>query len=99
MPTGTTRVSGNSPGRSPARFTTATSDISRLASPYVRLSSWRRIHGEILAGVYGAYEDALKAGYEKFGLVPFLVEQIQAVEQVRFISRLVAPACPISPSN
>jgi hypothetical protein len=33
IPTGTTRVSGNSPGRSAGRVTTATSDISRLASP------------------------------------------------------------------
>jgi hypothetical protein len=43
IPTGTTRVSGKSPGLSPARFTTATSDISRLASPYVWLSCRSRI--------------------------------------------------------
>jgi hypothetical protein len=57
------------------------------------------IHGETLVGVYSAYEDALKAGYERLGLVPFLVKQIQAIEQVQFISRLTAPTCPISLSN
>jgi hypothetical protein len=49
------------------------------------------IHGSDLVDVFGAYEDALKAGYSKFGLEPFLVKQIQATEQVQFITRLTAP--------
>ncbi len=57
------------------------------------------VHGEDLVGVYGTYEDAIKAGYEKFKLEPFLVKQIHAIEQVQFISRLVARAsCHTSPS-
>lgn len=46
-------------------------------------------------GVYVSYEDALKVAYEKCGLKPFLVKQIQSVEQVQFFSRdlHVAP-CP-----
>jgi hypothetical protein len=47
------------------------------------------IHGENVIDVYGTYEDAIKAGYEKFKLEPFLVKQIQSVEQVQFISRFV----------
>jgi hypothetical protein len=47
------------------------------------------IHGENVIDVYGTYEDAIKAGYEKFKLEPFLVRQIQSVEQVQFISRFV----------
>ena len=43
------------------------------------------IHGDEIIDVYGAYEDAIKAGYEKFKLDPFLVKQIQSVEQVQFI--------------
>lgn len=38
---------------------------------------------------YSSYEDAIKEGYSKFGLRPFLVKQIRAVEDVQFISRLV----------
>ena len=49
------------------------------------------IHGESVAGFYSTYEDALKEGYEKFGLDPFLVKQINALERVHFISRLVEP--------
>ena len=47
------------------------------------------IHGDEVAGVYTSYEDALKDGYARFKLEPFLVKQIQTIEQVQFISRLL----------
>jgi hypothetical protein len=47
------------------------------------------IHGNEIVDVFGTYEDAIKDGYAKFGLSPFLVKKIQAIEQVQFISRLV----------
>jgi hypothetical protein len=54
------------------------------------------IQGDKVVGVYTAYEDAIKAGYEEFGLTPFLVKQIHANEKVQFISRLLElPTCPI----
>jgi hypothetical protein len=49
------------------------------------------IHGVEVGGVYDTYEDALKAGYEKYGLGPFLVKRIQAVEQVQFFTRDIVP--------
>ena len=49
------------------------------------------IHGEEVIDTFSAYDDALKEGYEKFGLEPFLVKRIEAVEQAHFISRFVAP--------
>jgi hypothetical protein len=53
------------------------------------------IHGDDVVDVYGTYEDAIKEGYAKFKLEPFLVKQIQTVEQVQFISRLIP--CHTSP--
>lgn len=53
------------------------------------------IHGPDVVGVYGTYEDALNEGYQKFGLNPFLVRQIQAVEQVQFVTRLLDSPCHI----
>lgn len=50
--------------------------------------------GELL-GVYGTYEDALNAGYEKAKLQPFLVKKISGVETIAYFTRDV-PACPIS---
>ena len=41
--------------------------------------------------VYDTYEDAIKAGYEKYALKPFLVKKIQSVEQVQYFTRNIAP--------
>lgn len=49
------------------------------------------IHGEEVAGTYTSAEDAIKAGYERYKLEPFLVKQIKAVELAQFISRFVDP--------
>jgi hypothetical protein len=46
------------------------------------------IQGCDIAGVWDTYEDALQAGYEKFGLTPFLVKQIEAFERLRCITRV-----------
>lgn len=51
------------------------------------------IQGGVLAGVYSAYEDALKIGYEKYGVTPFLVRKIAQTQNIAFISRSFAP-CP-----
>lgn len=49
------------------------------------------IHGNDVIDTYSAYDDALKEGYERFGLDPFLVKRIDAIEQAHFISRFVLP--------
>jgi hypothetical protein len=49
------------------------------------------IHGEEIADFFSTYEDAIKAGYQKYKLEPFLVKQIRATEPVFFISRNVVP--------
>jgi hypothetical protein len=49
------------------------------------------IKGDQVIDVFSSYDDALKAGYTQFGLQPFLVKKIQAVEQAQFISRFVDP--------
>lgn len=52
------------------------------------------IHENDVVGVFVSYEDALKLGYEKCGLKPFLVKKIQAVEQVQYFSRELEFSCP-----
>jgi hypothetical protein len=52
------------------------------------------IHGTDIIDFFSAYDDAIKAGYEKFKLEPFLVKQVQTIEQVQFISRFVDPCAP-----
>jgi hypothetical protein len=49
------------------------------------------IHGEEIVDFFAAYEDAIKAGYQKFGLEPFLVKQINAVGTAQCITRHIQP--------
>jgi hypothetical protein len=44
------------------------------------------IHGDRIAGIWQTYEDALKAGYTEFKLVPFMVKQILAVEPIHYVA-------------
>ena len=47
------------------------------------------IHGDDVIDTFTSYEDAIKEGYARFKLDPFLVRQIRAFEQAQFITRLI----------
>lgn len=51
------------------------------------------IKGDEIVDYFASYEDAIKAGYQKFSLEPFLVKQVRSTAQVQFISRLFDPSC------
>jgi len=51
------------------------------------------IHGDDVAGIWDTYKDALEAGYQRFGLEPFLVKQICGIKQIQFFTRDIT-ACP-----
>jgi hypothetical protein len=70
---------------------------SKLAELMPDEGKFALIHGDQIVGVYGTYEDAIKEGYAKFKLGPFLVKQIQSMEQVFFISRQIS--CHTSPAK
>ena len=50
------------------------------------------VHGDDV-DVLNTYEEALRVGYDKYGLDPFLVKRIESVEAVHFITRDIA-LCP-----
>ena len=50
------------------------------------------IHGEEIGGAVDTFEEALGAGYEKYGLEPFLVKQINRAEPIHYFSRDL-PVC------
>jgi hypothetical protein len=52
------------------------------------------IKGEQIEGTYDTYADALKVGYERFKLEPFLVKQIAPSEQIHFFTRELDLECP-----
>jgi len=49
------------------------------------------IQGDSIVDFFSTYEDAIKAGYQKFKLEPFLVKQVHTTEPVFFVSRNVIP--------
>lgn len=58
------------------------------------------IRGDEIIDTYTSYDDAMKEGYAKFGLnTPFLVKQINAIEEVQFISRFVQPSSSSHPRS
>lgn len=48
---------------------------------------WVVIRGEVIAGTYPTYQDAIEAGYESFGLRPFLAKKIESPEAVARFTR------------
>lgn len=51
------------------------------------------IKGDIVAGVWDTYEDAIQAGYTQFKLEPFLVKKIEAMERLHFFTRDLVECC------
>jgi hypothetical protein len=45
------------------------------------------IQGDNIIDMFTSYDDALKDGYKRFGLTPFMVKQIHAVEPVYYSTR------------
>ena len=51
------------------------------------------IGGAEVVGVYDTYEDALKVGYDRFRLGPFLVKQVTRVGRVQRFTRDIGFTC------
>jgi hypothetical protein len=49
------------------------------------------IQGENVVDFFTSYDDALKEGYKRFGLTPFMVKQVLAVEPVFCVTRPINP--------
>jgi hypothetical protein len=54
------------------------------------------IHGDEVVDTYSSYDDALKEGYRRFGLEPFLVKQIHSVEPIYYATRPISPVRKVS---
>ena len=45
------------------------------------------VRGDEVAGLYPTFEAALSAGYDRFGLDPFLVKEVSDTAEPRYFSR------------
>ena len=49
------------------------------------------IKGSEVNGFFDNYEEALRTGYERYGLGSFLVKQVRQQEKPHMITRMIAP--------
>jgi hypothetical protein len=61
--------------------------IDMLGVNDVNEGKYAVIKGTDVQGPFDLYEDALEAGYSRYGLVPFLVKKIERNESVLYFSR------------
>ena len=59
-----------------------TYDLARLDLLEKFAGKFVLVHGDKVVDVFETEMDAVKAGYTRFGLSPFMVRQVQAVERV-----------------
>jgi hypothetical protein len=49
------------------------------------------VHGDSVNSVWDTWKDAVQIGYDRFGLEPFLVKEIQETERLVFFTRDIRP--------
>jgi hypothetical protein len=64
-------------------------ELPRLLQNKENRGKYVLIHGDDVEGVYPSMDDALSAGYERFGLDVFLVKLIADDEEPQFFARNV----------
>jgi hypothetical protein len=62
-------------------------ELSTLLEDPANRGQFALVRGDNVAGVYPTFEAALSAGYDRFGLDPFLVKEITEHEEPRYFSR------------
>jgi hypothetical protein len=67
-------------------------ELPRLLAVEGNRGKFALISGERVDSVWGTVEAGLEAGYDRFGLKPFLVKEVTEHEKARFFSRNVT-AC------
>ena len=66
-------------------------ELPRLLQHPENRGKYALVHGGKVEEVFPTMEAALAAGYERFGLEPFLVQEITDAEKPRYFSRNVTP--------
>jgi hypothetical protein len=63
--------------------------MDMLGVNYVNEGKYTLIKGDEILGPFDAYEDAIRIGYDRHGLTPFLVKKLERNEPVLYFSRRV----------
>lgn len=71
-------------------------ELPALLAVPENVGKYALIHAEKIDSIWPTFEEAAHAGYERFGVEPFLVQHILEKEKPRYFSRRVAlwPSSP-----
>jgi hypothetical protein len=62
-------------------------ELSALLADPSNRGQFALVQGDTISGLYPSLDAALAAGYDKFGLIPFLVKEVTDHEEPRYFSR------------
>ena len=57
-------------------------ELPRLLKTRGNRGRWALVHGDEVAGIYPNFDACLEAGYERFGLSPFLIMEVAEKQKV-----------------
>lgn len=69
-------------------------ELPKLLADPANRGKFALIHGDAVADIYPSFEAGLAAGYDRFGLDPFMVKEITDTERPLYFSRNLR--CPSS---
>jgi hypothetical protein len=61
--------------------------LPELLSDGANQGKFALFHSDLCEGIFESFDEALEAGYDRFGLEPFLVKEVVASEKPVFFSR------------
>jgi hypothetical protein len=64
-------------------------ELPKLLKDPACVGQFALVHEGKVHGVWGTFDDALEAGYERFGIDPFIVKQVVEHEPVYYFSRRI----------
>jgi hypothetical protein len=62
-------------------------ELPRLLADPLYNGMFALIRGDEIVNAYSSFETALAAGYDRFGLEPFLIKEVVEHEQPKYFSR------------
>jgi hypothetical protein len=66
-------------------------ELPKLVRNSSNIGKFALIHNGAVSGIWNTSDEAIAAGYDRFGIEPFLVKEITEEEPVFFFSRRVTP--------
>lgn len=69
-------------------------ELPRLLAKPEQRGQFALVHGDTVDSLWSTLEAGLEAGYDRFGIEPFLVKEVVEREEPQYFSRNLYKRCP-----